>query len=195
MRNTVRAYRFEITKVDKMDTKANEMFKSNEVPDFYRVKCFYRHEPQNVLFGIVNSHSDEQKKRWKTHRQLIVEDAVTGKTWHCPAADMVFEEQKWEDGNEYDAYVEKEYKKAVKLDKKVGKGVKIGKLFRMGVGDGYAFYVITSVTGNKVKVEWRSFQGDRWVDQMFGYGGSFRKKDVANMVGREDALQEIFGNR
>ena len=47
---------------------------------------------------------------------------------------------------------EKLEKRVTALASKAGKGVKVGKLLRFGVADGYALYFITKVTTNKVYI-------------------------------------------
>ena len=168
-----------------------EMFKSNDVPNLYTIKYWNKNDPKKVMFGVVNPYDKEQKKIWKTHRHLLIEDAVKGTVMRCPFAEMGLEKMSYSD--EYDTYVEAEYNKAMKLSKKAGKGVKVNKIFAIGVGDGNAFYIVTKIGKSTVEIEWRSFQGDRWVDSRFGYGGSFKKKDIERFVTAQEAMAEIFG--
>jgi len=70
------------------------------------------------------------------------------------------------------------------IDYGCGDRVEVGKTFSCGVGDGFAYYVITSVARVNCSVEWRGFCADRYVDRMFGYGGSFRKSDITRFCGK-----------
>jgi hypothetical protein len=67
-----------------------------------------------------------------------------------------------------------------------------GRMFTVGVGDGYAHYVVTAVKRVNCDVEWRGFSGDRWVARPFGYGGSFRRKDVEQYC--RPGIRGLFGD-
>jgi len=94
-------------------------------------------------------------------------------------------------GGEYDKYVEAEWKKAEAHSKRLPKGLRPGKLFAVGVADGYAYYVVTRVTKRTVTVEWRGFHLDRWTDQVLGWGGSFPLSAIEPLVCRAD--HPLFG--
>ena len=124
-------------------------------------------------YGVVDSFSPEAKK---VAPKLRVEDAVLPICFILGADEItdiptVF-------GNEYDKYVEAEYEKVQAVADKLS-GCVVGMSFTVGVGDGNAFYLITQVKGARVKIEWRGFSGDRWVDQRFGLGGWVPKSQVA----------------
>jgi hypothetical protein len=63
-----------------------------------------------------------------------------------------------------------------------GRELCVGRQFSCGVADGSAYYVITRVKRVNVDVEWRGFQGDRYIDRLFGWGGTFRKVDVERYI-------------
>lgn len=96
-------------------------------------------------------------------------------------------------GDDYERYVHTEYEQALERSRQVGKGLKPGKLFQIGVADGLAWYVVTKVNRKTVHVEWRSFQGDRYFDHWLAYGGIFVKDRIEPLVKRMDALDELFG--
>ena len=71
----------------------------------------------------------------------------------------------------------------------------VGHQFHLGVGDGYANYVVTKVARTNCQVEWRGFCLDRWHDRLFGWGGSFRRRDVEPLVGiGRKSLGSLFGH-
>ena len=167
----------------------------NGIPDWYQIK--YR--PRNEFgigegawrYGIVDQYSDDAKRLWKSG-ELVVEDAVLPKRWRLIVQSFEIRPLRITIHGEYDKFVEREYKKAYAHSKRTR--CLVGKLFTIGVGDGCAFYVVTAVKKNKAQVEWRSFQGDRWVDnRVYGYGGWFPKATVREDVRREDGMREIFG--
>jgi len=89
----------------------------------------------------------------------------------------------WWGRDEFDDYVVLQQILHDIVNDRCGDKLEVGKLFQVGVGDGYAAYVITKVARVNCTVEWRGFCADRWVDRMFGYGGSFRKSDVSRYCG------------
>lgn len=64
--------------------------------------------------------------------------------------------------------------------------LRVGHTFSVGVGDGYAYYVVTKVAKVNCTVEWRGFCPDNYRDGFFGFGGTFRVCDVARMAGVPD---------
>jgi hypothetical protein len=162
-----------------------------EIPDLYQVKYRAREdakekwgymypEQRKWKFGIVDKYSKEAEKEWKKGN-LIIEDAITGQRWAIQTS--LFEI--WDipisfSADEYHKFVEGEFQKALKTAKKA-KGM-VGKMLRMGVGDGYAFYIVTKETSKNATIEWRGFGGDRYVDQFLGGGGTFPKSRIVNLV-------------
>ena len=153
-------------------------------------------------YGIVRNYDDTAKEAAK-RGELIVDDAVLPVAYRVKESDVTDIEMKFGrldlasgrfvDSDEYHTYVGDEYAKAEKLSKSLGKGVKVGKLFAIGVADGSASYVVTKVNKKTCKVEWRGFCLDRWVDHWLGYGKTVPLKDIERYVGAEEALADIFG--
>lgn len=146
-------------------------------------------------FGIAESYSDDAKAA-QAKGEVIVEDAILPKRYRVKETDItdIPTGNYGPDGfdDEYNRYVQQEYQLAMEHSKGVGKGLKPGKLFSLGVADGNAYYIVTKVNKKTVKVEWRSFQGDRYMDQILGYGGTFPKSQIEHLVIREETLQELF---
>ena len=157
--------------------------KSNEMPDLYRIKFWFKSNPNIVRYGEVERYSDEAKQAWKNGHKLVVADALTGNLFlvEYDHPEIVIEEQPlgWSKNDpethmsidtDYDRYLNDEFKKALKLHKRAGKGIKVDKLCYVGVADGYACYIITKVNAKTCKVEWRAFGGaDNRVDRRWGY--------------------------
>jgi len=127
-----------------------------------------------------------EKKAEMLPGHSIVADAVLPRSYiveDSKLVDIPFPKNFGE--GEYDKFVEAEFKKAEELSDSV-MGLKVGKLFNTPVADGCAFYVITKVNFRAVKIEWRGFQGDRWIDQHFGHGGTFPSSMIETWVNRQD---------
>jgi len=157
-----------------------------EIPDWYQLKYRIKDTNENWRYGVLDRYSDEAKKAWKKNRYLIIEDAITPATYKINLTEfevtpIEIDIGKGYEKNEYNKFVEKSHSEAEKISQKVKKGL-TGKMIRMGVGDGYAYYIIVNETPRTVKLEWRGFSADRWVDRMLGYGGNFSKKMIKNLV-------------
>lgn len=156
--------------------------------DHYRVKY-----PCNgsYTYGIASMYGDaKQFNKYAAQGKLVVEHAV------FPHSGVVIEEgiidipltsnyprmdelgYFW-GSNEYDDYVVLQQLLHDIVDDRCGKGVVVGRGFSIGVADGFAHYVVTKVARVNCTVEWRGFCADRWFDRLFGYGGNFRKSDIA----------------
>ena len=171
--------------------KVIEKLEGKDIPDIYLVKFRPRGQEVEFRYGVVDQFDDEAIKLWKL-KILMVDDAiipfyhkVTAEDFEIIPLDICGRD------NEYDKYVEAEYKKAEKVAKKA-KGL-VGKLFRIGVADGHACYIVTGETARTANVEWRGFGGlDRYHDHAFGNGGTFDKKFVERYVKMEEGLRELF---
>ena len=131
-------------------------------------------------YGIVDSLSEDAKEA-KVRGNLLIEDAILPLSYEVPNHNNVVDIRD-SYPNEYDKYVDAEREKAEQASKALPKGVQVGKLFTMPVGDGCAYYVVTKVNRKTCKVEWRGYELDRYRDLFFMWGGSFRLSDVARML-------------
>lgn len=179
------------------------MAKKNEIPDLYRAKFSYKHNPRAVRFGIVEHYAEDAKKYWED-KKLLVADAITGHLFlvQFDNPDLVVEDQplKWGKNDpetrmpidtEYDRLINDAYKEACKKHKAAGKGVKVGKLCSVGVADGCAMYVITKVNKKTCKVEWRAFGGgDNYVDRRWGYEATVPLDDAEMYI--QGRLSELL---
>jgi hypothetical protein len=172
--------------------------KRKTMPDRYQVRFKWGAETK---YGEVDSFSDEAKPG-----ELIINDATTAQRYRVKDDNNVVDipldwsNRKYnpktggmEGGSEYDQHVDAEYKKAKNVSAAAGPGVKVGKLFSTPVGDGCAFYIVTKVNKKTCKVEWRSFQGDRYIDRHFGYGATVPISQVETFIGFEEAMTKAFG--
>lgn len=147
--------------------------------DHYQVKF---NRGGKLTYGIVNNYGKEAKKLAKKG-QLIVADAILPVSYVVKEADITDIPMSTTFApDEYTQYVDDEYQKSQVLSDSL-KGLAVGKLFAVGVADGSAFYIVTGVgKGPNCKIEWRSFQGDRYHDQVLGLGGSFSKTIIKRFV-------------
>ena len=122
--------------------------------------------------------------------KVWVEDALKGNLYQVPENWLVDipsqygkwnpDTQMWEDSDEFQSFIQDEMKKAETKSDSLTK-FDVGAMFSVGVADGSAYYVVTKVNKRTCRIEWRGFCADRWVDQFFGYGGSFDKAKIASM--------------
>ena len=148
-----------------------------EIPDFYQIKLWHKGQKERARFGIMDQYSPGAKKAWKK-RQLVIKDAISPSCYLVNADEVEiqpidicgFE-------NEYDKFIDSQQEKEQKVSDKI-KGIKAGKLFQVGVADGYAYYFVVSVSKSKATIEWRGYSADRYVDNTFGFGGTFPLKCI-----------------
>ena len=142
-------------------------------------------------YGTVNF--DDESKAAFEKGFLIVSDAILPKSdrVEISKARRIMGENY---PNEYDQYVERAFEEASKVSDSL-KGLKVGKLLNVPVGDGYAWYVVTNVSERSVHIEWRGFSADRWADQVLGWGGPFPRRAIEPLVMNADTLREIFERR
>lgn len=168
----------------------------------YRVK--FTDAKGTVLFGIVRSYGEEAEKAIAEGR-YVVDDAVLP-TAHLVQQNAVTEipfdwskqvrdPETWRliEGDEYDLYVEASLaahyeQSAANPDDRVCKG----DLFTVGVADGCAYYVVVRVNKKSIRVEWRGFCPDHYVDSVLGYGGSFPRERIERLVLAHKGMQKLF---
>jgi hypothetical protein len=150
------------------------------VPDMYQLKWRFKNQEgidkksKGWHYGIQVRFDKQADKLWKAKGWLTISDCLLPRTYMIDSKDTEIVEIERTDGKwhtELDSFVEAEHKKALEVSNKA-KGM-VGKVLRLGVGDGYAWYTVVKETGRKVKVEWRGFCPDRWTDQILGWGGTF----------------------
>lgn len=166
--------------------------------------CRFKFAGQDYYGHVEEYH--EEAKRWKAQGKIVVSDAITGQTFAIPKEDAVDIPFDWKNrkyfeddqimwgGSEHDDFLElvrlTHDLQEAKLRKSLGGKKKLspGHQFQIGVGDGYACYVVVSVHGKRAKVSWRGFCADHYYDHHFRGGGSFDAKDVARYVHFGDPL-------
>jgi len=154
--------------------------------DFYQVK--WTGGNGQTRYGLVDHGEKSQKLFIKG--QVIVEDAIIPKFYKLSTKELTPLNGY---PTELDKYVKAEHEKAEAASELLPPGPQIGKIFALGVADGYATYVITKVTARTITVEWRGFCPDRWTDTVLGWGGAFPRRVIENIVGRDDKLRKFFG--
>ena len=200
-------------------TKSRERIKSTEelrgtpkrtednMPDFYRVKYRQVRFPDgkpikgrkgNWRYGIHEKYNRDAKDLWINDNALIIEDAVLPTVYEVSldlyeVCSVDWDIDKDWDDNDYERFIAKEFEEAQKASDKAGKGLHVNKLFSVGVADGMAFYIVTRVNKKTVAVEWRGFWGgDRYVDQILGYKGTFPKSAIERNVSWMDFKDSAF---
>ncbi len=73
--------------------------------------------------------------------------------------------------------------------------VQVNDMFTIGIGDGYAVYVVTGIRGNKCSVEWRGIANDDYYDHHFGGGGNYSVANVLRYTKRNKAARRLFGTK
>lgn len=142
--------------------------------DLYQVK--FVASDGKIRYGIVDQFPD--KKPPKGH--LCVEDATLPKLYFIPEKALTSIATDF--GGEYDKFVDSEHEKAIKVSEACKRKLMVGAMFSCGVADGSAYYVVTKVGKTKVTIEWRGFCGDRYVHDVFGWGGSFPRNQIEPRV-------------
>jgi hypothetical protein len=82
---------------------------------------------------------------------------------------------------------------ALERNRELGKGLKVGKTFRIQAVDGDAWYEVTRVGPDSAEVEWRDYGLDRYMDEMLAAGGAFPRGVIERLVHHHDTLEELFG--
>ena len=70
----------------------------------------------------------------------------------------------------------------------------LGREIKFQMADSYAVYVVTKVNKNTAQVTWVNWC-DGWVDDRLGRQGNLDINYVMQQVKREDALQQLFGQK
>jgi len=79
----------------------------------------------------------------------------------------------------YEEHFDKEMKKSNALPD----GLQKGKIFRIQVADGFAYYEITKVNKLTVIIKWREdLSLDSYQDRVLGVGGKIDKNRIENIV-------------
>lgn len=149
-----------------------------EIPDLYQVKW---RAGNDIKYGIVQRYNQRAEEHFRQTGRVFVEDAIYPRAYDMDIAQLVpipctFEEC------EYRNYVDAECNKAIDASDLLPDQICPGKLFRVCVADGYAWYVVTKVNKKTIRIEWRGFSLDRYVDRRFGYGGTFPKDMVGCFI-------------
>lgn len=176
----------------------------NEIPSCYRIKFWAKSNKNDIRFAKIERYHSEAEEHWAAGN-LLLSDAITGALYLAPFADIEFEDQPlgWEKNDpetymsidtEYDRYINDTYKEQVKRSEQAGKGLRVHKMFKTHVADGFANYVVTKVNKKTCKIEWRNFGADEYHDQILGYGGSFPIDIIRQQVEREEAMRELFSS-
>ena len=162
---------------------------STPIPDLYYVKWF---DGLSWRYGVVDRFSEASIQFYEDGQQVIVDDAIVPARCVVNVDALTAIRPTFRPLDEYHVFLETEYAKAADLSRSLPAGVHVGKMFRVPVGDGYAYYVVTKVNKKTVDIEWRGYSPDRWVDFRFGAGGREDREMIESFIHREDGVRRLF---
>lgn len=163
------------------------------IPDYYLVKWLPR-GANCYQYGVCNKYSPEAKAHYEQTGKVLIEDAIFPIAHSVAVEDLISIPSTFETNEFYDM-VDAEMARVRAASDALPAGVVNGKLFRVPCGDGYAWYVVTKVNKKTVKIEWRGFSSDRWIDQRFGLGGNMPIEMVEQFIRYEDGTRQLFAKR
>lgn len=164
------------------------------IPDYYLVKwlplganCYQ--------YGVCNKYSPEAQAHYEKTGEVLIEDAIFPVARSVPVAALIPIESSFSGSNEFYDMIHSEMERVQALSDALPAGIVKGKLFRVPCGDGYAWYIVMRVNKKTVKIEWRGFSSDRWVDQRFGLGGNVPIEMVEQFIRYEDGTRQLFSKK
>lgn len=163
------------------------------IPDYYLVKWLPR-GAACYQYGVCNKYSPEAKAHYEQTGKVLIEDAIFPVARSVAVEDLISIPSTFGTNEFYDM-VEAEMTRVQAMSDALPPGVVKGKLFRVPCGDGYAWYIVTKVNKKTVKIEWRGFSSDRWVDQRFGLGGNVPVEMVEQFIRYEDGTRQLFAKK
>lgn len=152
--------------------------------DRYQVKFKVKDQ---IIYGIYRDPKLSPRTPPAAPGMAIVDDAILPASYQVKETDLIdvpFGKNFGDD--EYHKFVEAVFEQARKRAADLPEGLHAGKLFTTSVGDGCAYYVIAKVNKKTVKIEWRGFSADRWIDRQFGWGGDFPRHMIERLVKAND---------
>lgn len=172
---------------------------------YQHYEVYYNYKYPDGIFrqriGLVDSYGPKVESYYKKG-QLVIEDYILPVAHVCkisevtPIKDVIPADAKPENYMPIDCLITDAWQKhwiglANDVSSKLTK-MDVGAQFTCPVGDGCAHYVVMAFRKRRseCEIEWRGFNGDRWVDQMFGMGGWYRTKDIEPLccIGMEELL-------
>lgn len=164
------------------------------IPDYYLVKWLPR-GANCYQYGVCNKYSPEAKTHYEQTGKILIEDAIFPVARSVDLDALIPIESGFSGKNEFYDMMDRELERVQAMSDALPQGIVKGKLFRVPCGDGYAWYIVTKVNKKTVKIEWRGFSGDRWVDQRFGLGGSVPVEMVERFIRYEEGVRQLFSKR
>jgi len=161
------------------------------IPNLFHVK-WYNRQTDTWHYGVVDRFSPASIEYYTDGQQVIVDDAILPTRYVLNVDALTEIRSTYNPVDEYHQYLEDAYRNAKNLSNNLPAGLQVGKMFRLPIADGYAFYVVVKVNKKTVDVEWRGFSPDRWVDARLGYGRREPKDTIEMLVRREDAAARLF---
>jgi hypothetical protein len=157
----------------------------------YKVKFLNGGE---LHYGTVQTYTEESRKL-ASENKLLVEDAIYPECWVLEEKDISdVPTGRFDKDDEYWQFI-KNFHDDVQAISDGIKGCAAGKLVKFQVADGYAYYIITKVNKTTVKLEWRGFSMDGYVEPVLGHEGTMDRKRLEKLIGFEDSLVQMFGEK
>ena len=152
-------------------------------------------------FGYVDA-TDPDTVETFDRGNVIVSDAIEPRRKECPVEDVVPV-----DSDEYLAFIKSKLAEAMHLSLEAGKGAVLGKIFKVQVDDGEAWYEVTGFSlyakkpdqilrqeYNFVEVTWRGFSIDRYVDNVLGWSCWISPEPIERLI-RETEDKESMSRK
>lgn len=134
-----------------------------------------------LRYGFVESFT-KRAAEYAANGELAVVDSILPKHWIIEEKyllDVPYDSPK------FVAYRQGEFNRAMAISDKID-GCGVGKIMRFHVNNGYAYYVVTDITDQQVKLEWRGFGEERWTEPVLGYFGIMSLSRAEAIIKLED---------
>lgn len=93
--------------------------------------------------------------------------------------------------DDFHRYIADEANKAKEFSRSLS-GLKVGKLVSFFVADGRAYYVVTKINRKTVRLEWRNFSVDSYVEQVLGHDGLIDRETVEQIIRADESRDRMF---
>jgi hypothetical protein len=88
---------------------------------------------------------------------------------------------------------EKHFDEEMEKQKDLPKGMVKGKIFKINVADGYAYYEIVRVNKKSVNIKWRKdLCLDEYQYYAWGAGGTFERDLIEHLIVSDERMAEIL---
>ena len=152
----------------------------------YRVKFILNNE---LHYGVVESLT-KQARTLARKGMFLIHDAILQETYQLKEAEIIDIPIRHNGEDEYNQFVSRSYHIAQETSNSLGNVVADGKLIRILLDAGFAYYIVDSVGNEKVHLSWRGFSLDRWVNPKLGYGKTIPLDECVELLEFEGIVVE-----